>query len=169
MKLYSITSFIVVLFGLSFLHNSTEQKITTESTTISSDKGEWTTIEKAIIASKKDNKKILIDVYTDWCKWCKVMDEKTFKDQSTISFLQENFHLVKFNAETRTDVTFGDETYKYSSQNKRGYHELALEMLDGKLSYPSLVVYDSNLKKLQIINGFKTADQLMVLLSDHNS
>ena len=48
---------------------------------------EWHSIEKAYELAQKEAKPILIDVYTDWCKWCKVMDERTFQDQEMIQYL----------------------------------------------------------------------------------
>jgi uncharacterized protein YyaL (SSP411 family) len=40
----------------------------------------WVTFEQAVELSKKDKRKVFIDVYTDWCGWCKVMDKNTFSD-----------------------------------------------------------------------------------------
>ena len=37
----------------------------------------WTTFEKAIALSKQDGKPVLVDVYTDWCGWCKRLDATT--------------------------------------------------------------------------------------------
>lgn len=125
---------------------------------------QWTTLDNAIALSKKDNKKILVDVYTDWCKWCKVMDEKTFQNSEMKSHLEENYHLVKFNAEQKEEVVFNGKTYNYVSNGKRGSHTLASELLDGQLSYPSLVVLDSDLNKLQTIRGYKSPEQLKEIL-----
>jgi len=30
----------------------------------------WNTWEEAIEKSKKEKRKIFVDVYTDWCGWC---------------------------------------------------------------------------------------------------
>ena len=38
----------------------------------------WLTFEEAVERSKTEKRKIFIDVYTDWCGWCKVMDKNTF-------------------------------------------------------------------------------------------
>lgn len=126
----------------------------------------WTDVATAVQLAKSDQKKILVDVYTDWCKWCKVMDEKTFADPKVSSFLAENFHLAKFNAEQKEVLNFNGKKYAFKKKGKRGYHEFAEEILNGRLGYPSLVVFDSELNKLEVIRGFKSASDLMQTLSN---
>jgi len=55
---------------------------------------DWMTIEQAEKKGNKEGKKYLVDVYTDWCGWCKVMDKKTFSDPETVKYLEENFHVI---------------------------------------------------------------------------
>ena len=59
----------------------------------------WLTFEEAVEKSKTEKRKIFIDVYTDWCGWCKVMDKNTFNDPEVAKLLNEKFYPVKFNAE----------------------------------------------------------------------
>ena len=47
---------------------------------LSQDKINWMSFEEAIARSKEDPKHIFVDVYTDWCGWCKKMDASTFVD-----------------------------------------------------------------------------------------
>lgn len=129
---------------------------------------EWTSVEKAVTLAKADQKKILIDVYTDWCKWCKVMDEKTFSDPKVSEFLASNFHLAKFNAEQKEIIKFNGKEYAFNKNGRRGYHEFAVDILNGQLAYPSLVVFDSQLNKLEVIRGFKSAEDLMDILAPKN-
>ena len=126
---------------------------------------EWTDVEKAVSLAKADQKKILIDVYTDWCKWCKVMDEQTFSDSEVSSYLAQNFHLAKFNAEQKESLTFNGKVFNFTKNGRRGYHEFAVDILNGQLAYPSLVVFDSNLNKLEVIRGFKNPQDLLAILS----
>src|SRR5690606_15282352 len=44
----------------------------------------WMTWDEAQVAMKKQPKKVWVDVYTDWCGWCKVMDKKTFSNPEVI-------------------------------------------------------------------------------------
>ena len=119
------------------------------------------TIENAEALQKKGtDKKFIVDVYTDWCGWCKVMDKKTFTDPSLIAFLNEHFHMVKFDAEQKTDISYKGKTYKFIQYGRSGVNELGSELLQNQLSYPSLVYLDNNLMPLLISPGFKSPEQL---------
>ncbi len=118
---------------------------------------EWHKVSDILDLQKKQRKLIIIDVYTDWCKWCTVMDEKTFKDPYLSQYLNERFHLVKFNAEQREPVTFRGQKHSYVPSGRRGYHTLAADLLQGSLSYPSFVVLDQDLNALKVIKGYKDA------------
>ena len=66
----------------------------------------WITFEEAVKKSKAEKRPIFIDVYTDWCGWCKVMDKNTFNDPAVAKLLNEKFYAVKFDAEQKEDVVF---------------------------------------------------------------
>ena len=84
----------------------------------------WMSFEEAVEASKKTKKKIFIDVYTDWCGWCKVMDKNTFSQNDIAKYLNDNFYSVKLDAEGEGDITFKDHTYKFIAQGKKGAYKL---------------------------------------------
>ena len=70
----------------------------------------------------------------------------------------------ELNAEQKEAIKFDGEEYTYSTNGRKGTHMLASKLLDGQLSYPSLVVLDSELNKVQIIRGYKSPEQLTKLL-----
>ena len=51
----------------------------------------WYTFEEAVALSKENPKKLFIDVYTDWCGWCKKMDRETFTHPVIAKYLNENY------------------------------------------------------------------------------
>jgi len=119
----------------------------------------WYTIEEALEKNKKEPRKIIIDVYTDWCGWCKVMDKNTFSNSFIADYLNKKFYPVKFNAEQTSDVKIGDKVFKFVKSGARGYHELAAALLQGQLSYPSVVFLDENLGLIYISRGYIQASQ----------
>ncbi|MFT6960028.1 MAG: thiol:disulfide interchange protein, partial [Polaribacter sp.] len=44
----------------------------------------WLSFEDAIAMNQKTPKPILIDVYTDWCGYCKKMDVTTYANKTII-------------------------------------------------------------------------------------
>ena len=118
----------------------------------------WLTFEEAVELSKTEKKKIFIDVYTDWCGWCKVMDKNTFNDPEIAKYLNENFYPVKFNAEQKEDVQFRGETYKFIPSGRNGYHELAAGLLNNKLSFPTVVFLDEDFRIISPVPGYHKPD-----------
>ena len=115
---------------------------------------EWLTFEEAVEKSKVEKKKIFIDVYTDWCGWCKVMDKNTFNSPEIATYLNENFYPVKLNAEQREDITYQGYTYKWVAGGRNGYHELAAGLLNNELSFPTVVFLDEEFQILSPLKGY---------------
>lgn len=121
----------------------------------------WLSINEAAGLKNEDNKLYFVDVYTSWCKWCKVMDQKTFTDSEVIKLLDEQFHVVKFNAEQTDLVNWNGIEYIYQAGGRKGIHTLAPKLLNGRLSYPSFAVLDKDRNPIKIIVGYKKPDQLI--------
>lgn len=132
-----------------------------KTTSIDNSAIQWYTLDEALAAHESEPKMIFIDMYTDWCGWCKVMDKKTFTDANVISLLNENYYPVKFNAEQVKPVTFKGRSYSFIPSGRKGVHELAYTLLDRKPSYPSFVILDENLDRVNIMKGYLTPDRFM--------
>ena len=59
---------------------------------------------KALERAEKENKLVMVDFYTDWCYWCKVLDKKTFTDPVIKERIKERFILIRLNAEKADGV-----------------------------------------------------------------
>ena len=121
----------------------------------------WMDFDEAINACKQEPKLIFIDVFTDWCGWCKKMDASTFKNPVIAKYMNEKFYAVKFNAERTDTIVFNGYTFTgiTRSDGRKGTHQLAAALLRNKLSYPSYVLMDENFQILQVIGGYQEAQQ----------
>lgn len=110
----------------------------------------WLTLKEAEEQCAKEPKPYLLDFYTDWCGWCKHMDKTTYANPVVISFINRNFYPVRVNAESADTLSFRGKVYPPVKNGGKFLSSLAVEMLDGKLSYPTTVfMYDD--KKINLI------------------
>lgn len=113
----------------------------------------WLTMEEAYAKIQKEPRKVLIDVYTDWCGWCKVMDRETFKNKEVVAYINKTYYAVKLDAEQKGVITLGDK--KFTSQGRT--HELALALTNNQPSYPTTVFLDDQFQMIQPLPGYMKA------------
>lgn len=115
----------------------------------------WLSFKEAQELNKKSPKPFLIDVYTDWCGWCKVMMRTTYANPNIAGYINMYFYPIKFNAETKDTIEFDGQ--KYVSTNPsypKSAHQLAIKFLGNNLAYPSTVFLTSDLKTSFLSQGY---------------
>lgn len=120
------------------------------------DKITWYSFEEVIQLSQENPKMILVDVYTDWCGWCKKMDKDTFTDKAVISYVNENFYAVKLNAE--------DKKKKFKFRGKE-YTEEAMARAMQVRSYPNFVIMDAAMENITQLPGYREASPFVSALT----
>ncbi len=115
---------------------------------------QWVTVEEALALNEKKPKPILFDVYTDWCGWCKRMDANTYSNKVIIDYINKKYYAVKLDGEGKKDIIFKNYTFTFKSSGRRGYHEFAAALLNGKLSYPTTVIMNEKQELLDRIPGY---------------
>jgi len=133
------------------------------STTQAQDKAgiNWLTWDEAQAKMAEEPKSIFVDMYTSWCGWCKKMDSSTFQNDKVINYLNENFYAVKFNAEQKETITYEGFEFKFVNAGRRGYHQLAHSMLNGRMGYPAFVYFNQDMERIMISPGFKRVEQIL--------
>lgn len=121
---------------------------------------EWMSWDDAVsrAATDQNPKKIFVDVYTDWCGWCKRMDQDTFQNPEVAAYMADNFYMVKMDGEGKEPIEFKGKTYTYVPSGRRGYHQLAAALLQGRMSYPTVIFLDENVKMLSPVPGYQQPD-----------
>jgi len=128
-------------------------------------KVKWYTFEEAVELSKTKPKKIFIDVYTDWCGWCKKMDRETFTHPVVAKYLNDNYYAVKFDAESTKPIEFAGNKFVNEGKATSNTHQLAIALLQGRMSYPSIAYMNENLQLLTSVPGYKTPTELEPILN----
>ncbi len=122
----------------------------------------WYTIQEAEALNKKEPRKMVIDVYTDWCGWCKKMDASTFQDTNVAKTINKYYYAVKFNAEDKAAINFNGKDFTFKPENRS--HELAIALLNGQMSYPSIAYLDETLNMITVVPGFRNAPEMDKIL-----
>lgn len=123
----------------------------------------WLSWEEAVTLSESDEnpKKIFIDIYTDWCGWCKKMDKDTFQNSEVASYMQENFYMVKLDGEGKEPIEYKGKTFKFIPSGRNGYHEFAAALMQGKLSYPTTIFLDEKMNMLSPVPGYQKPEPFL--------
>lgn len=138
----------ITVFALAFMAHT--------SATSQQKKINWLSMEQALELHSKNPKKIFVDIYTDWCSWCKRMDSETFSHPVIVDYINTHFYAVKLNAEQTEPIVFKGVKYLNDrAGQRRGAHNFAIAILQGRMSYPSVAFFDENLSLIYALPGFR--------------
>lgn len=125
----------------------------------------WMSFQQAVQKSKEQPKKIFIDMYTEWCGWCKRLDATTYTDTRIIDYLNKNFYAVRMDAEMKDTIVYDGITFVNPEPTKaRSTHQIAAALMSNKMSFPTLVYLDENRNLLSQVPGYMTAEDLLPVL-----
>ena len=130
----------------------------------------WLSFEEAQEKNKQVERPFLIDVYTDWCGWCKHMMKTTYSNPNIAAYINTNFYPVKFNAEIKDTIEFNGTRYKPTSKEPKTPHELAIKFLGSSLSYPSTIFVTNNFQYNLLTQGYledKKIEPLLVFMVEN--
>lgn len=112
-------------------------------------------------------RKIIVFIHTDWCKFCQAMKSKTFKNEEVIQQLNDTFYFVDFNAEEDRAISFNKQQFRFKpSGNNSGIHELTIQLgtINNKVNYPVLCVLNERYEIVFQHSGFLSAKDFKLLL-----
>ncbi len=104
----------------------------------------WHSFDEGLAKAQKEGKFLLVDFYTDWCKWCKVMDEKTYSDAGVQKIMRDMFVPVRLNPEKPGTVHFMGQEYQNNQFAKAA----------GVTGYPSTGLFTPKGEFITIITGY---------------
>lgn len=129
----------------------------------------WLSWEEALDKTQKEPKKIIVDIYTDWCTWCKKMDRTTFSDPTIVEYINHYYYAIKFDAQSKEPIVYQNKTYTFESGIWRGgYHSLAAEITNQKIKLPTIVFLDENAEILQALGGFRNTYEMELMAAYFN-
>jgi len=151
-----IFNYIIFVFVFTFTTNISSQEI------------KWITLEDAVYLQESSPRNIIIDMYTNWCGPCKLLDRNTFGNKDVAKYINDNFYAVKFNAEGNDVVnfkgyTFENPSYDPARANRRNSsHQLSQAFRIQ--AFPTIVFLDKSSNLLHKLRGYQTPKQIEVYL-----
>ncbi|MGY6560848.1 MAG: thioredoxin family protein [Luteibaculaceae bacterium] len=128
----------------------------------------WVSVNELEKLQKQEPRKVLIDVYTNWCGPCKMMEANTFSNPKVVDYVNKKYYAVKFNAEGNDKIEF--RGYSFSNpdfdpakiKSRNGTHEFtkAIAPVNGRIAYPTIVYLDEELNLLAPVQGYQTPEQI---------
>ncbi len=124
------------------------------------EKMQWLSLQQVADSLQKAKRPVLIDLYTDWCGWCKVMDKRTYANKNVSAYIQQKFYAVKLDAETRQAITWQGKKYNFNDRYRT--NDFAIYLTNGQLSYPTTVVIPVD-GEPQAIPGFLAPNEFELI------
>src|SRR5690606_7831537 len=155
LKFLNISALFLSLFIFA---GFTDKSSTNQEEKAADKKINWITIQEAEKLSKEKPKKIFVDVYTDWCGWCKRMDATTFSDEDVIDYVNKNYYDVKLNAESQDNISL------------KGINTTGTELARSfrVSSYLTIVFIDETFHNITPFSGFRKAKEFYDILKQFN-
>lgn len=114
----------------------------------------WRGWNDGLATASGAGKPVIVDVYTDWCGWCKRMDRDVYARAEVSSYLNQHFVMVRLNAESNERVTYAG-------------HTMAARALAGGFQvtgYPTTIFLRPDGEHLVNVPGYLPLDKFMKLV-----
>ncbi len=111
---------------------------------------------------------MVIFLHTDWCRYCRNMEQTTLRDPAVGALLNNHFYFLSLDAETEANIVFGNRSFSFQpTGNGNGIHALAsaLGTIAGQLQYPSLVIMNESYEIIFQHGAFIRTDVLVEILA----
>jgi thioredoxin-related protein len=116
---------------------------------------QWNSFDAGMQKAKASHKKVLVDVYTDWCGWCKKMDSEVYSDPGVKDYLSKNFVIIKMNAEGNGKVHYKGLEYSPGQ----------LAAAFGVKGYPATLFMHEDSEPITLLPGYAEASMFRLILS----
>lgn len=127
------------------------------------------TFEEAEKLSKEKPKPFVVFIHTSWCKYCKMMENSTFKKPEIINLLNSDFYFISFDAESKEDIHFNNHTFSFKPNGQNtGIHELAtaLATINLQVVYPTITVLQSDFSIVFQKHSVLNNKELLIILEN---
>ncbi len=115
---------------------------------------QWQSFGDGLTSARENHKMIMVDVYTDWCGWCKKLDREVYPDSRVSTLLAKSFVAIKVNAESSSPL-------EYKGQRMT---EEQFARASGVTGYPTILFMDEEGTVVTTLPGYLPADRFSRVL-----
>lgn len=150
-----ITAWISIATPLIGTYTLSAQNLLSGSTATPAASKEFVSLKEGFQRAATEKKPLIVDFYTDWCGWCKVMDQKTYGDNRVKNITSKSFILAKYNPEKDGNIEFQGKTLKPAEFSK-------MMKVNG---YPTTAFFNADGKYLESLSGYLEANKFLDILN----
>jgi len=127
----------------------------------------WLALNEAEALSAKHYKEILLFFYRENCDYCEKMKSQTFSDSEVIKLINDNFFPVMINGKSKYPIIYNKKKFineKPNAEDEPYFHNLfkeLVELKDGNYYWPTIVMINSEHKKIIQGSGFWSKEQTL--------
>jgi thioredoxin-related protein len=123
----------------------------------------WYTLDELHKVQVNKPKKIIIEVYSKDCEWCKKFESEVLTNPIIIKYINQNYYMVKVEAFDKVSIRFNNK--ELVSTN--GFHPLTSEYLKDQipLSFPTQLFFDEKFSFLNFLKGYNKADNFEMAIT----
>jgi thioredoxin-related protein len=114
----------------------------------------WRGWDQGLAEAKAKDKPVLVDVYTDWCGWCRRMDRDVYAREDVRASLEKRFVPVKLNAEAGDPASYRGK--KFTSRSLASGFRVT--------GYPTTIFLRPSGDHIVNVPGYIPADRFLLLL-----
>lgn len=114
----------------------------------------WRGWDRGLEEARSSGRPVLVDVYTDWCGWCRRMKAEVYARPEIRSYLDGHFVVVKLNAE-------GADPARYEG---RAFTSRSLATRFGVSGYPTTIFLRSDGGHLVNVPGYIESARFLQIL-----
>lgn len=115
---------------------------------------DWKSWDDGLAAAKASKRRVIVDVYTNWCGWCRRMDADVYGRADIAAYVRAHFVTVKLDAEGTGTVHRGERPM--SARTLAASYRVS--------GYPTTIFLDSEGEHLATLPGYVPPERFFLLL-----
>ena len=124
----------------------------------------WLSFDQAVSENKKKPKKILINVYTNWCNSCNVMKKATLSNPVIAQYINDKFYAVDFDAQSMDSISFMGTKFGNGGKEKNFFHDFIIAALKGNIILPNQLIFNEQNMMIDQLPYFMTPKTFEMIL-----